>query len=57
MRVFKTKVIREQLTENELSALIEDFRQYKLTKITPDSFGRDELYDHPNSLPIIKSER
>ena len=57
MRVFKTKVIREQLTENELSALIEDFRQYKLTKITPDSFGRDELYDHPNSLPVIKSER
>lgn len=56
MRVFKSKVIREQLSTEELSALIADFRQYKLTGVTPDTFGRDELYNHPNSLPIIKAE-
>jgi len=56
MRVFKSKIIREQLTEEELSDLIADFRQYKLTGVLPDNFGRDELYNHPNSLPIIKAE-
>jgi len=56
MRVFKSKIIREQLTENELNELISDFRQYKLTGVVPDTFGRDGLYDHPNSLPILKSE-
>ena len=57
MRVFKSKIIREQLTENELDELISDFRQYKLTGVVPDTFGRDELYDHPNPLPILKSEK
>jgi len=56
MRIFKSKIIREQLSGVELSALIDDFRQYKLTGIAPDTFGRDELYNHPNSLPIIKVE-
>jgi len=56
MRVFKSKVIREQLTEVELSPLIADFKQYKLTGVVPDTFGRDELYNHSNSLPIIKAE-
>lgn len=56
MRIFKSKIIREQLSEDELTALIDDFRQYKLTGVIPDIFGRDELYNHPNSLPIIKAE-
>ena len=57
MRVFKSKIIRDQLNDNELTDLIEDFRDYKLTGVAPDTFGRDELYDHPHTMPLIKAEK
>ncbi len=59
MRLFKSKLIHEQLTNDELKALENDFKAYKSPRANstlPDTFGRDELYDHPNNLPIIKAE-
>lgn len=55
-RIFKHKVLIEALTESELEALTNDFRRYKETGQKPDLFGRDEAYDHPDTLPILKSE-
>ncbi len=56
MRIFKSRMIIQQLTEQELLALVEDFKTYKTLYHVPDTFGRDELYDHPFTLPIIKAE-
>ncbi|USD66328.1 type II toxin-antitoxin system YafO family toxin [Vibrio sp. SCSIO 43136] len=56
VRIFKHKILIEALSENELEALISDFKTYKETGQKPDTFGRDEAYDHPNTLPILKSE-
>ncbi|MFO6421798.1 type II toxin-antitoxin system YafO family toxin [Motilimonas sp. KMU-193] len=56
IRVFKHKILIDSLTENELQSLTKDFRHYKETGQKPDFFGRDEAYDHPNTLPILKSE-
>jgi len=56
MRLFKSKIICAQLTHTELLALEEDFKSYKSTESLPRNFGRDELYDHPNTLPIVKAE-
>lgn len=56
IRVFKSSVIRKVLTEEELNALVDDFKSYKLTGNMPDNFGRDVPYDHPNTLPIILAE-
>ena len=55
-RVFKHKTLIDALTESELQSLIKDFRLYKDTGQKSDFFGRDEAYDHPNALPILKSE-
>jgi mRNA interferase YafO len=49
-------MIIQQLTEQELSELVADFRAYKTLRNLPDTFGRDERYDHPFTLPIIKAE-
>lgn len=57
MRVFKTKLIRLQLTEKELAALTADFISYKRDGILPDIFGRDAAYDSPYTWPLVKSER
>lgn len=56
IRVFKHKVLIETLPKDELEALTNDFRRYKETGQKPDIFGRDEVYDHPDTLPILKSE-
>ncbi len=56
IRVFKHKVLIEALAKGELEALTNDFRRYKETGQKPDLFGRDEAYDHPDTLPILKSE-
>lgn len=56
MRIFKSRMIIQQLAEQELVGLVEDFKTYKAFHHTPDTFGRDELYDHPFTLPIIKAE-
>ncbi|MBB5189270.1 mRNA interferase YafO [Zhongshania antarctica] len=56
MDVFKSKIIRTQLTEDELAKLTSDFIQYKKTGFPPDTFGRDVPFDHPHTLPIVKAE-
>lgn len=56
MRIFKSRVILQQLTSEEMLALEEDFEKYKSDGMLPDSFGRDELYDHHLTLPIVKAE-
>lgn len=57
IRVFKSRLIRNLLSTDELNDLINDFVSYKSTGIVPDNFGRDVPYDHPNTLPIVKSEK
>jgi len=54
MRVFKTNLIKSQLSQSELEQLTKDFRQYKQTGIPADTFGRDALYDHPHTLPSVR---
>ncbi len=54
--MFKSSVIRQILSAEELDALIDDFKHYKLTNIIPDNFGRDAPFDHPNSMPIVLAE-
>jgi mRNA interferase YafO len=56
IRVFKTDLIRQQLTAEELSCLEDDFRYYKANRQLPDLFGRDVPYNHPNTLPSVKVE-
>jgi mRNA interferase YafO len=56
MRVFKSDIIRQLLTAEELAQLEQDFMQYKATGFAPDTFGRDEPFDHPHTLPLIKFE-
>ncbi|WED20819.1 type II toxin-antitoxin system YafO family toxin [Vibrio sp. JC009] len=56
VRVFKHKILIDALTKDELEGLTKDFRVYKETGQKPDIFGRDEAYDHPDTLPILKSE-
>ncbi len=53
IRVFKSSVIRQILLDDELKALVEDFKSYKLTGTPQEHFGRDVPYDHPNILPIV----
>ncbi len=53
MRVFKTKLIRLQLTAEELDALTADFISYKRDGVLPDIFGRDALYDGNDSNLLI----
>ncbi|WP_198555562.1 type II toxin-antitoxin system YafO family toxin [Colwellia sp. 75C3] len=56
MRVFKSSIIRQILTDKELDRLVDDFKSYKFTGNAPDHFGRDVLYDHPDTLPVVLSE-
>ncbi len=56
MDVYKSSIIRQQLDDRELAALEADFIQYKSSHTVPDLFGRDVLYDHPNTLPVLKAE-
>jgi len=56
IRIFKSSVIRKIVTDEELNALVDDFKSYKLTGNAPEHFGRDVPYDHPNTLPIILTE-
>jgi len=57
IRVFKSSVIRKVLTDEELNALIDDFKSYKLTGNAPKHFGRDVPYDHPITLPVVLAEK
>ncbi|SFD69997.1 type II toxin-antitoxin system YafO family toxin [Pseudoalteromonas denitrificans] len=57
IRVFKSSIIRRIMNDEELDALVDDFKSYKLTGNAPDHFGRDVPYDHPNTLPVILAEK
>lgn len=56
IRVFKSKPLREALTEQEQADLVSDFKRYKSGEVVPDAFGRDVPYDHLNTPDILKSE-
>lgn len=56
IRVFKSSIIRQILNDEEMEALIHDFKRYKITGNAPKHFGRDVFYDHPNTIPIVLAE-
>ncbi len=43
------------MTSEELTQLSKDFAQYKNNGIPADYFGRDALYNHINSSPLVLS--
>ena len=57
VKVYSSSPLREQLTERELQGLVRDFKVYKITGQSPALFGRDVLFDHPHTLPILVSEQ
>jgi len=57
IRIFKSGVIRQIMTIEELNALVTDFKSYKFTGNAPENFGRDVSYVHPYNLPIILAEK
>lgn len=48
--------MQDLLSDDELDDLVADFRLYKSTGVVPDNFGRDVPYDHPFTLPLVRSE-
>ncbi len=44
------------MSENELTALSADFKRYLSRVPLEFQFGRDELYDHQHTLPIVRTE-
>lgn len=56
IRLFKSSIIRQLLTDEELNALVDDFKSYKFTGNAPEHFGRDVPYDHLNTLPVVLAE-
>ena len=54
-RVFISESLRQVLTDTERSALVTDFKRY-LSGASVPNFGRDELYDHPHTPPLIRAE-
>jgi len=57
VRVFAHRHLVTSLTNDEITALRIDFKLYKEAGALPDTFGRDTLYNHPNSLPIVLNEQ
>lgn len=51
IRVFKSAVIRQQLSQTELDDLSADFLSYKKDGVLPDTYGRDAPYDDGRTLP------
>lgn len=56
VRVYASKLIRQTLSQQELANLVADFRAYKAGEGLPDTFGRDALYDHPHTYPLVREE-
>ena len=50
VKIFTSKLLREQLAEAELQDLVVKFRNYKDQGATGDFFGRDTFYDRPPSV-------
>ena len=56
IRVFRSEIFTQQLSEDEAGQIAADFRQYKETGVPASYFGRDAPYDHPNTLPSVRAE-
>ena len=56
MKVFTGSTIRQQLQEDELKALVADFRRYKIFGQLPQMFGRDSPYNHYNTPRLLLLE-
>ena len=54
IRIFKSALIRQQLSQQELDDLAADFLSYKKDGVLPDTFGRDAPYDDDRSDPLVK---
>ncbi|WP_049854403.1 type II toxin-antitoxin system YafO family toxin [Dickeya fangzhongdai] len=57
IRVFKSALIRQQLSQKELDDLAADFLSYKKEGVLPDTFGRDAPYDDDRTYPLVKEEQ
>jgi len=57
IRIFKTDLIREQMSDEHLINLAADFKRYKETAVPADRFGRDAPYNHMNSLPSVRLQK
>jgi len=56
LRVFATQLLRENLSDKELSDLVEDFKAYKSGEGHPNTFGRDAPYDDRTTYLPVKQE-
>lgn len=50
VKLFTSKLLKEQLSESELITLVEKFRAYKDNGEHNTFFGRDADYNRPNSV-------
>ncbi|ANE77529.1 type II toxin-antitoxin system YafO family toxin [Dickeya solani] len=57
IRIFKSTLIRQQLSQQELDDLVADFHAYKQNGVLPDTFGRDAPYDDDRTYPLVKAEQ
>jgi len=57
IRVFKSALIRQQLSQQELDDLAADFLSYKKDGELPETFGRDAPYDDDRTYPLVKEEQ
>ncbi|CAM4272865.1 toxin YafO [Klebsiella variicola] len=57
IRIFKSALIRQQLSQQELDDLAADFLSYKKDGVLPDTFGRDAPYDDDRTYPLVKEEQ
>ncbi|WP_036104411.1 type II toxin-antitoxin system YafO family toxin [Mangrovibacter sp. MFB070] len=57
IRIFKSALIRQQLSQQALDDLAADFVSYKKDGVLPDTFGRDAPYDDDRTYPLIKEEQ
>ena len=57
IRIFRSALIRQQLSQQELDDLAADFLSYKSDGVLPDTFGRDAPYDDDRTYPLVKEEQ
>ncbi len=54
IRVFTSPILRKQQTEDELRALVVDFKLYKSSGVLPNSFGLDVPYHRPSAVQFAE---
>jgi mRNA interferase YafO len=57
VRIFKSTLLCQQLSQQELDDLVADFLSYKQDGVLPDTFGRDALYDDDRTYPLVRKEQ